>query len=141
MSNLRSIRPASSSAGMYSRHHVLLCLFYFTCVAKINIQSLRCQQEDPVGETPIILSSNKRPQLLKGFCSMYSGVVGKAAKVGRNNTNGKTLFESLSWKKMGRRRTDISNYLGSVGPCRTVMQTKWGNVPIRRKFGQHEARS
>ena len=68
--------------------------------------SLRCQQEDHVGKTAIILSSNKKPQLSKVFCSMYSCLVGKAANVGRNNTinNGvtrltsDTLFESQSWK-------------------------------------------
>ena len=58
-----------------------------------------------VWKTAIISSSNKRPQLLKGFCSMHPGLVGEAAKVGRNNTNGvthltsKTLFESQSWEK------------------------------------------
>ena len=58
-----------------------------------------------VVKTAIILSSNKTPQPLNGFCRMYPGLVGKAAKVGRSNTNGvthltsKTLFESQSWKK------------------------------------------
>ena len=68
--------------------------------------SLRCQQEDHVGKTAIILSSNKKPQLLNGCCTLYPWLVAKAAKVERNDTNNgvihwtsKTLFESQSWEK------------------------------------------
>ena len=72
-----------------------------------------------VGKTAILLSSNKRPPPLKGFDSMHPGLVGKAAKVGRNNANGvtnlssKTLFESQSWKKNGSKPQKSGKMLAS----------------------------
>ena len=66
---------------------------------------------------------------------MHPGLVGKAAKLGRNNTNGvphltrKTLFEPQSWKKMGA----IRKNLAKNWQRRTCSYDK--NIKIEKKWG------